>query len=104
MQWAITDSNRGLSACKADTLTAELIALAPQPGFEPGTNRLTVDGSTAELLWNIGSYWTYTSSKGIVCLSRFFDLTPFGVFLCYLHNDYQERNTGFEPVTFSLEG
>ena len=26
MQWAITDSNRGLSACKADTLTAELIA------------------------------------------------------------------------------
>ena len=24
----------------------------PQPGFEPGTNRLTVDGSTAELLWN----------------------------------------------------
>ena len=104
MQWAITDSNRGLSACKADTLTAELIALAPQPGFEPGTNRLTVDSSTAELLWNEGSYWTYTSSKGIVCLSRFFDLTSFGVFLCYLHNDYQERNTGFEPVTSNLEG
>ena len=27
-----------------------------------------------------------------------------GVFLCYLHNDYQERNTGFEPVTSNLEG
>ena len=26
MQWAIADSNCGLSACKADTLTAELIA------------------------------------------------------------------------------
>ena len=28
----------------------------PQPGFEPGTNRLTVDGSTAELLWNKINY------------------------------------------------
>jgi hypothetical protein len=26
--------------------------LTPQPGFEPGTSRLTVGGSTAELLWN----------------------------------------------------
>ena len=32
--------------------------MAPQPGFEPGTNRLTVDGSTAELLWNkVTSGW-----------------------------------------------
>ena len=27
----------------------------PPPGFEPGTNRLTVDGSTAELQRNDGS-------------------------------------------------
>ena len=33
-------------------LTTRTPTLTPQPGFEPGTNRLTVDGSTAELLWN----------------------------------------------------
>jgi hypothetical protein len=32
------------------------ILATPQPGFEPGTNRLTVDGSTAELLWNKFNY------------------------------------------------
>ena len=49
MQWAITDSNRGLSACKADTLTAELIALAPPPRFERGTLELTALCSAVEL-------------------------------------------------------
>ena len=33
-------------------LSAPAQMATPQPGFEPGTNRLTVDGSTAELLWN----------------------------------------------------
>ena len=27
-----------------------------------------------------------------------------GVFLCYLHNDYQERKTRFELATTCLEG
>jgi hypothetical protein len=37
---------------KAVLYPTELERQAPQPGFEPGTNRLTVDSSTAELLWN----------------------------------------------------
>ena len=41
MRWAITDSNCGLSACKADTLTTELIAHTGVTGFEPVTCELT---------------------------------------------------------------
>ena len=33
-------------------LTTRTPTRTPQPGFEPGTSRLTVGGSTAELLWN----------------------------------------------------
>lgn len=35
-------------------LPAELwkLIMAPQAGFEPATDRLTADCSTAELLWN----------------------------------------------------
>ena len=45
--------------------TTELQGQAPQPGFEPGTNRLTVDSSTAELLWNSLENKSPTGSPGI---------------------------------------
>ena len=48
--------------------TASPIALAPQPGIEPGTKRLTVVRSTAELLWNValnaGQTFTRKGFKG----------------------------------------
>ena len=46
------DSNLRQRLYKSRALPTELQGQAPQPGFEPGTNRLTVDSSTAELLWN----------------------------------------------------
>ena len=39
-----------LSAWKAEALPLCNIRLAGNPGFEPGTTRLTVEGSAAELI------------------------------------------------------
>ena len=46
--------NRGLPSIspRHSGLSAPAQMATPQPGFEPGTSRLTVGGSTAELLWN----------------------------------------------------
>ena len=70
--------------------TTELQGQAPQPGFEPGTSRLTVGGSTAELLWNsleINSNrhgWTRTSNRQLRRLVHYpLCYAPLRTFLLY---------------------
>ena len=76
-QWEITDSNCGLSACKADTLTTELISLERSIGFEPTTNCLEGSHSTTELTPHL-----------------FIMTHPFG---------FVKPPTRFELATFSLQ-